>query len=62
MESGKKKEQKISRPVLVGENGASRVSYEIDAFHDGLGIAVEVASPRSEKGLDCAAGRFVRDQ
>ena len=46
VESGKKKEQKISRPVLFGENGAARVSYEIDAFHDGLGIAVEVEAGR----------------
>lgn len=46
VEAGKKKEQKISRPVLFGENGAPRVSYEIDAFHDELGIAVEVEAGR----------------
>ncbi len=46
VEAGKKKAQKISRPVLFGENGVARVSYEIDAFHDELGIAVEVEAGR----------------
>jgi hypothetical protein len=46
VESGKKREQKISRPVLFGENGVPQVSYEIDAFHDSLGVAVEVEAGR----------------
>lgn len=46
VESGKKKDQKISRPVLFGENGVPKVSYEVDAFHDGLGVAVEVEAGR----------------
>ncbi|MGI8614121.1 MAG: hypothetical protein ACR2KL_09320 [Nocardioidaceae bacterium] len=46
VESGKKQAQKISRPVLFGENGVPQVSYDIDAFHDGLGIAVEVEAGR----------------
>lgn len=46
VESGKKLGQKITRPVLFGENGAPQVSYDIDAFHDGLGIAVEVEAGR----------------
>lgn len=46
VESGKKQDQKISRPVLFGENGVAQVSYEIDAFHDQLGIAVEVEAGR----------------
>lgn len=46
VETGKKNAQKIRRPVLFGENGLARVSYEIDAFHDGLGIAVEVEAGR----------------
>ncbi len=32
--------------MLFGENGVARVSYEIDAFHDELGIAVEVEAGR----------------
>ena len=46
VESGKAKAQKIARPVLFGENGVAEVSYEIDAFHDGEGIAVEVEAGR----------------
>lgn len=46
VETGKKSSQKIRRPVLFGENGLARVSYEIDAFHDQLGIAVEVEAGR----------------
>ncbi len=46
VESGKTKDAKITRPVLFGENGSQEVYYEIDAFHDGLGIAVEVEAGR----------------
>lgn len=46
VESGKTKAAKIFRPVLFGENGVPEVSYEIDAFHDELGIAVEVEAGR----------------
>ncbi len=46
VETGKARAQKIRRPVLFGENGREAVSYEIDAFHDGWGIAVEVEAGR----------------
>ncbi len=46
VESGKTKSQKISRPVLFGDDGVPQVSYEIDAFHDEWGIAVEVEAGR----------------
>jgi hypothetical protein len=46
VESGKTRAAKIRRPVLFGENGNPEVSYEIDAFHDDLGIAVEVEAGR----------------
>jgi hypothetical protein len=36
----------IRRPVLFGENGKAEVNYEIDAFHDDLGVAVEVEAGR----------------
>jgi hypothetical protein len=46
VESGKKSDQKIKRPVLFGEGGTASVNYEIDAFHDVLGVAVEVEAGR----------------
>ena len=36
--------------MLFGEDGVERVSYEIDAFHDELGIAVEVEAGRGARG------------
>lgn len=46
VESGKARGQRIERPVLFGDNGRQEVKYEIDAFHDELGIAVEVEAGR----------------
>lgn len=46
VESGKTRQAKIHRPVLFGENGTPAVNYQIDAFHDELGIAVEVGAGR----------------
>lgn len=50
VESGKTKAGKIYRPVLFGDNGTESLVYEIDAFHEGLGIAVEVEAGRGAKG------------
>jgi hypothetical protein len=50
VESGKRAGQRIERPVLFGEAGVPTVRYEIDAFHDGHGIAVEVEAGRGAKG------------
>jgi hypothetical protein len=50
VESGKTKAAKIHRPVLFGENGTPSVNYEVDAFHDELGIAVEVEAGRGAAG------------
>jgi len=50
VEAGKSAASKIKRPVLFGENGVAEVSYEIDAFHDGEGIAVEVEAGRGARG------------
>lgn len=50
VESGKAAGQRIERPVLFGDNGLPTVKYEIDAFHDELGIAVEVEAGRGAKG------------
>lgn len=50
VETGKAKMGKISRPVLFGENGRPLVSYEVDAFHEALGIVVEVEAGRGARG------------
>lgn len=50
VESGKSAAGKIKRPVLFGDNGRAEVSYEIDAFHDGHGIVVEVEAGRGARG------------
>lgn len=50
VETGKTKAAKIFRPVLFGENGVAEVSYEIDGFHDELGIALEVEAGRGAEG------------
>lgn len=50
VETGKTKAAKIYRPVLFGENGVPSVSYEIDGFHEQLGIALEVEAGRGAAG------------
>jgi hypothetical protein len=46
-ESGKRASNRIRRPVLFGSNGHAEVSYEIDAFHEGHGIVLEVEAGRA---------------
>lgn len=46
VESGKGAHQKVRRTVLYGENGRPAVNYDIDAFNDYLGAAVEVEAGR----------------
>lgn len=46
IESGKTKKEKISRPVLFGENGIPQVSYEVDGFHGQDKIVLEVEAGR----------------
>jgi len=46
VENGKTAANTIRRPVLFGENGKAAFNYEIDAFHDDLGVAVEVEAGR----------------
>jgi hypothetical protein len=50
VETDKTHSGKIKRPVLFGENGVPEVSYEVDAFHDQLGVAVEVEAGRGARG------------
>ena len=60
VESGRTAADKIFRPVLFGEFGVPEVSYEIDAFHDRLGIAVEVEAGRGAAGK-CRLPRYYSD-
>ena len=46
VEAGKGAADKVERPVLFGANGVEQVRYEIDGFHDDLGIALEVEAGR----------------
>jgi hypothetical protein len=50
VETGKAASQKITRPVLFGDDGRPSVSYDIDAFHDEMGVAVEVEAGRGSNG------------
>ena len=50
VEAGKKKAEKIRRPVLFGEMGSEDMAYEVDAFHSDLGIALEVEAGRGARG------------
>ena len=46
VEAGKKKEEKIERPVFYGENGVPAVRYEIDAYHAEWRCGMEVEAGR----------------
>lgn len=53
VESGKKRDQKLRRPVLFGDDGEAQLTYEVDAFHEELGVVVEVEAGRgSQNGAD----------
>jgi len=47
VESSRSAANRIRRPVLFGSNGRAEVAYDIDAFHDGHGIVVEVGAGRA---------------
>lgn len=46
VEATKSAADRIRRPVLFGEGGKESVAYEIDAWHDAHGVAVEVEAGR----------------
>ena len=50
VELGKTAAQKVRRPVLFGDQGRERVAYEVDAFHDELGVVLEVEAGRGARG------------
>jgi hypothetical protein len=41
---------KIRRPVLFGDEGESRVTYEVDAYHPELKVLVEIEAGRGWQG------------
>lgn len=50
VEKGKHKDERIRLPVLFGEQGVARVSYEVDAVDDELGVLVEIEAGRGARG------------
>lgn len=50
VEMGKRKKQKIERPVFYGENGLPTVRYEIDAYHDTWKCGLEIEAGRAWMG------------
>ena len=50
IETGEKDIQKIFRPVLYGDKGKTRVSYEIDGWHSEHKIVLEIESGRGWMG------------
>ena len=50
VEAGKKKAQKILRPVFFGENGEPTLKYEIDAYHPEWRCGLEVEAGRAWMG------------
>ena len=50
VETGKKRAEKVRRPVLFGENGIERVAYEVDGYHGDFGIVLEIEAGRGARG------------
>ena len=50
VELGKRKDQKIHRPVFFGENGEPTLKYEVDAFHEEWKCGLEVEAGRGWMG------------
>jgi hypothetical protein len=50
VEAGKKKVEKIRRPVLFGEQGKESLAYEVDGFQPELGLALEIEAGRGARG------------
>lgn len=50
VEAGKRKVEKIRRPVLFGEQGHEDLAYEVDAFQPDWGVALEVEAGRGARG------------
>lgn len=56
VETGKKKNEKLSMPVLYGEKGLIDKSFEVDAVHRDTNTIVEI-----EAGRAVANNQFLKD-
>jgi hypothetical protein len=56
VESGKKKGEKISVPVLFGEQGRPEKTFDADAYHAEAGFVLEVEAGRGVEG-----NQFLKD-
>lgn len=56
VEQGKRAANKLTRPVLFGENGKPTVEYDVDAFHPEHQVVLEV-----EAGRGAASNADFRD-
>lgn len=50
VESGKKEDEKIFRPVFFGDNATWSVHYEVDGYHAGERCGIEVEAGRAWMG------------
>jgi len=50
VESGKRKESRIGRPVFFGEDGAPTLRFEVDAYHSEWECGLEVEATRAIRG------------
>ena len=50
LETGKKKEEKIERPVFFGENGVPTVRYQVDGYHSQWRCGLEIEAGRAWMG------------
>ena len=50
VESGKKKSDKIERPVFYGEGGQPTLKYEVDAYHPEWRCGLEIEAARAVLG------------
>jgi hypothetical protein len=50
VEKSRRGVDRLARPVLFGDNGAVRVNYEIDGWHLGERVVLEVESGRGWQG------------
>jgi hypothetical protein len=50
VETGKRRTQKIERPVFYGENGTPILNYQIDAYHPSWRCGLEIEAGRAWMG------------
>jgi hypothetical protein len=50
VEAGKTAADRITLPVLFGEQGSPRVRYDVDGVHEDLGVLLEIEAGRGARG------------